>query len=223
MDDRGAEILDELKQKLDYATRGPVTTREWRSYPYIFNLPKRNWKGVQILDVGTGNKYYDPDNTFPGAVIYGVDPEFSEDTYRGRIERNSAHTTRRGVAQILPVDSNKFDYILSSHAVTEHIYPVDRPLAISEMIRVMKPTGEIRLAPCVLSSIYSEIQALEECGFEVDLSQEGTDGTVAIIRLGEKIRNMKDPEAQIAEKVKAWRAFHDSVASHDRLREDTKE
>jgi len=214
MTEDGFEISPEATAKRTNREKGnPVTTRDWNTYPFIFKLDtfdSENWEGKVILDIGSGNKWGDPEATFPGAKMHAIDPEFEE-----RIKWNTAHEKRQGVVQEIPYNENKFDLVLSSHAVPQHILPVDMPRAISEMIRVMKPGGEIRLAPCVRGrgdiSLKME-RALGLSGFEVDFAQKGTDGTITIIKSSKRLRK------SIELKRKGWEHFHKTFFPEEEIR-----
>lgn len=197
--------------RIEAATNRPVVSREWDAYPYIFLLQDKEpsyWQGKQILDVGSGQKFMDPENVFPAAKVHAIDPEF-----RKRIRSNSAHETKVGVVQEIPYDDNKFDLVVSSHAVPQHIFPVDLPRAISEMLRVMKPNGEIRIAPCVKGyDINPELKGkLEAAGFKVEFLDGGTDGTISRIYSSERLKN------SVTEKNKAYCQFHQSVFPEEKL------
>jgi ubiquinone/menaquinone biosynthesis C-methylase UbiE len=222
MDDR-FEISELATKKWIRTEKGsPVTEREWDSYPFIFHLPKNNneayWHKKKILDVGSGIKFKDPSNTFPGAIVYAIDPEFQIKYHYSRIPYNSAHHKRIGVVQEIPYDDNTFDHILSSHAVPQHIYPIDLPKAISEMIRVMKPTGDIRLAPCIERDVRMEV--FFRAGFVINFDQPTSEGRLAIIKCSDTIRNEIDPVRQLQLKVEAWRKLHERILPHDKIRDN---
>jgi ubiquinone/menaquinone biosynthesis C-methylase UbiE len=220
MEDRFDISTQATEKRIRYERGSPVTDRDWDSYPYIFNfkdIPKEYWKGKNILDVGSGIKWRDPDHTFPGATIFAIDPEFANGSY-SRITINTAHNQRLGVVQEIPYDDNTFDHVVSSHAMPQHVYPIDHDKATSEMIRVMKPGGDIRLAPCIERDLNTE--ALKKAGFKVDFTEETTEGKLAIITLPEFIRSETDPVKQLQLKVEAWQKFHEATLPQDPIRED---
>ncbi len=191
--------------------KSPITQREWGSYLYAFDLDKRDkksWEGKVILDVGGGDKIEDPEIAFPGAKVCVIDPEIG-----GKIKFQSAHEKRKGVVQEIPYDDNKFDLVLSSHAVPQHIFPVYFPRAISEMIRVMKPGGEIRLTPCVEGhDITAEIEvALANSGFEVEFISEKAP-SITVIRPTEKAGE------NVGSKRIAWENFHKTFFPKEKIR-----
>lgn len=76
---------------LEYAS--PQTCREWGSYLYIFGIgakPPEFWKGKEILDVGSGEKFDDPSQSFPEATVRAIDPHFEN-------IHNSAHEKKTGI------------------------------------------------------------------------------------------------------------------------------
>jgi SAM-dependent methyltransferase len=211
-----------IEERIKKERGSPVTTRDWSGYPFMFLLPREEefWRGKTILDVGSGNKWGDPETVFPGAKIYAVDPELGDGNGTGRVVWNTAQVLRRGIVQEIPSDENMFDFVLSSHAVPQHIFPADMGIAISEMIRVMKPTGEIRLEPCVEHNIKDYRHTLENAGFEISAYENGSDGPIMRIRAGNEIRNIQNRKVQRIRKIEAWMMFHDAVVPEDRLRPD---
>lgn len=186
----------------------PVQSREWGNYPFIFRLPQepRYWNNKIILDVGSGNKWDDPSETFPGAKVCAIDPEFGRG---GRIDWNTADETVPGIVQNIPYPNGSFDHVLSSHAIPQHVFPIDMPRAVYEMLRVMKPTGDVRMAPCVERDIQSIESLLQAAGFEVDLSRSGSDGPITIIRAAPRIRNDMINKERL--KAEALRLFQSSI------------
>lgn len=223
MSDTNFELsANATKGRIDSARGRPTISREWDEYPFIFNLSQdpTYWKGKKILDVGSGTKFFFPEATFPGATVYAIDPEFPPQ--RGtRISYNTAHDKRLGVAEEIPYDDGKFDLILSSHAVPQHIPPVNMSRAVSEMLRVMKATGEIRLCPCAERDISAIRRPLEEAGFEIDTTQKGRDGPITIIRASRKIRQHRELAEQLNQKREAWKNYHQQVCPKDELRYST--
>lgn len=182
----------------------PQTQRDWESYPYLLALKDKEasfWKGKEILDVGSAIKYSDPEYTFPGATVRAIDPHF-ENIY------NSAHEVRTGIAQDIPYEDNKFDLVVSSHAVPQHVFPRDVPECIAEMLRVMKPTGEIRMSPCVEDSdITSEIRRnLENSGFEVNFLERELNGkkSVTVIKAREDMAKKPTLKDDGVHSFKKW-------------------
>jgi SAM-dependent methyltransferase len=222
MDDDYETSVSARDKRVDYARHSPVTERSWRSYPYIFNLPSSNnleyWMDKKILDVGSGDKFDDSEFTFPGAVVHAIDPELQPTGKFSRIKYNTAHKQRLGVVQETPYDDNLFDLVLSSHAVPQHIYPVDKPKAVSEMIRVMKPNGKIKLAPCVERDL--KVDELRNAGFEVDFSQPTVEGRLAVIKLPNEQLEGKSELEKLKFKVEAWKKYHEAAVPKDPVRED---
>ena len=63
------------------------------------------------------------------------------------------------------------------------------PASVAEMLRVMKPDGEIRLAPCRKLLTSGSAKDLSHCGFEVTYEEKEKGGPIAIIRAGENIKD----------------------------------
>lgn len=202
------------KERVTRERGSPVLERSWEWCLYAIGLKDKEkgfWEGKVILDVGSGKKGGNPADTFPGAKVCAVDPEFLApgekpprwtSWFHGRIleSENTAHEKRWGAVQEIPYDDDKFDLVFSTHAVPQHIMPVDMPRAVLEMLRVMKPTGEVRLVPCVERDIGPELkQALEESGFEsnIDITTRG----LTVLRAGEAIRG------DAGKKREAWKAL----------------
>lgn len=191
-----------------------ITDRPWSSYPNIFALlkiPNEHWHGKKILDIGSGEKYDNPTNTFPGAISYAIDPEFSiaQDDLSASIREggNSAFNKRCGAVQEIPYDDNMFDLVLASYVLLLHI-PIEQfPHAIIEMLRVMKLNGEIRIAPfkgeVLLPKPFQT--ALEEFGFFVDYSQRGSEGLITVINYKVKRTDSLD---MTQSKDNVWKELH---------------
>src|SRR3989344_3606627 len=60
----------------------PPTCRSWNHCASILSLPPADlaefWNGKKILDVGSGDKFETPDDRFPGATVYAMDPLFTQ-------------------------------------------------------------------------------------------------------------------------------------------------
>lgn len=111
----------------------------------------------RVLDVGAGSGraaigvlLARPQATATGVDIYsgywGIDGNTPE-----RFMKNAeiAGVTRRAAARVgdmrdLPFGDEEFDAVVSSYAI-DHLRRVDRPKAISEIARVLKPRGEFLL------------------------------------------------------------------------------
>jgi len=163
MDNGNTEIPILLVDTIGENDNRRVTTREWSTYIDILSLTNNDWEGVRILDVGSGIKTSDPALVFPGATIYAIDPEFTFPIKNSdKIQCNTADVVRKGTVLEMPADSNSFDYVWSSHAIPIRINKDNIPKAISEMIRVLKPRGEIRLAPCDSIDLKSVQEPLDQ-------------------------------------------------------------
>lgn len=107
------------------------------------NINPLFWNGKIILDIGSGTKEMDkPQDAFPGARAFAVDPEFG-----GEIKANNAHGRIKGVVEALPFSDNLFDLVLSYYSFPMYFNASEIPPIICEMLRVIKPTGDVRLYP----------------------------------------------------------------------------
>ncbi len=200
-----------MESWVESARHHPISTREWEQYPGIFQLPKDPmfWNGKKILDIGSGFKFTDPEETFPKATIFAIDPEFGPG---GRIASHTAHEIRQAIAQDIPCETNTFDFVLSSRAVPMDISITEIPKVLAETIRVAKPVGEIRLTPCAKRMHISGelIEILDNAGFEIEFL-EGVVGTLMILRTKEIIRQCLDLNEQQYLKDKAFEDYKQSI------------
>jgi SAM-dependent methyltransferase len=101
--------------------------------------------GDSILDLGcgTGNIISRLLEEFPNASVVGLDP--SEGMRRATEERFSGNPrveVSDGNALEMPLDSNRFDYVLSNLAL-HHLRPEERGACAGEIARVLKPEGRL--------------------------------------------------------------------------------
>jgi len=115
----------------------------------------------KILFIGPGKWRYRAKE----AKEKGLDAEFIDPIYRSRYgvmdpEVNDPETgwgvakdsrAIAGVAEMLPFSNESFDFVLAHTSVPEYSTSVDNALkALSEMIRVLKPQGQLRVFPFVI-------------------------------------------------------------------------
>lgn len=200
----------------------PTTCRSWNFCSDLLSLPSASpseWGKKKILDVGSGDKFETPDARFPGAAVHAVDPLFSQSTDSAPIHTltNKAHILRRGTIIELPYDDNSFDYVISTHCI-QHIDQALWMRAHLEMLRVMKPEGEVRMFPYVDSDLQYATYGLKEAGFDWEAIPVHSDwrSTLAIWL---PITDNKAANRYV-DKALAWRKWHDMILPHDLLRDD---
>lgn len=126
--------------------------------PFIYKYAGfQNWKGKEVLEIGCGTGRDLIRFMHQGANVYGID--FSEKSVvlaRERL-RVFGFDTRHiimGDAEALPFFGNQFDFVYS-WGVLHHTPNIEK--AISEMYRVLKPSGEI----CVMLYHQPSLVALQ--------------------------------------------------------------
>ena len=102
----------------------------------------------QILEIGcgTGNLTMQVKRTHPETQVVGIDPDPKA------LERARRKAQRRGLnlqfdqgfSEDLPYPDASFDRVLSAFML-HHIKPEEKPLAIQEVYRVLKPGGSLHL------------------------------------------------------------------------------
>jgi ubiquinone/menaquinone biosynthesis C-methylase UbiE len=103
--------------------------------------------GDQVLDVGCGTGYFTRRAArvvSPGGHVIGIDPSRSVIDYaRGKAPVNC--TFQLASAQALPHPDASFDVVISSLAL-HHLPPDDRPTALRDVYRVLRPGGRLLIA-----------------------------------------------------------------------------
>ena len=123
--------------------------RPFTSYPrklsrYLFE--RFNMRpGDSLLDVGCGRGEFLSGFVDQGMVGFAVDQSIAAQDFCPNAVFRKADLAN----QALPYDDNSFDFVFSK-SVIEHFYYPER--LISEIYRVLKPTGRI-ITLCLLGSI----------------------------------------------------------------------
>lgn len=204
----------------------PSTCRSWNHCASILSLPPAElaefWAGKKILDVGSGDKFETPDDRFPGATVYAMDPLFSvsqapHPDYFDRV--NKAHRLRQGTIIEIPFDDNTFDLVISTHCI-QHIQREYWYRSLLEMIRVMKPSGEMRVFPYHKEELPDVTYGLHESGFEWrSLPTPHSLRMTLSLQLAPSEWDAH-PLHRTYNKTVAWKRWHDLVLPHDPLRDD---
>ncbi|MCA0970250.1 MerR family transcriptional regulator [Halobacillus litoralis] len=99
--------------------------------------------GETGLDIGIGTGNLGSRYLADGASVIGVDQ--SEEMLKMCREQHPEIDTRSGHFLQLPVMSQSVDFITTSYAL-HHVKEEDKPLALEEMARVLKPNGRLVIA-----------------------------------------------------------------------------
>lgn len=163
------------------------TGRRWKLYELCLKLGElKDWDGKTIVDVGSSYKpSYDKKVTelFPGAKVIAVDPSFiingkgayrleEYDQYqlRNMSQDYDPDTERRiGVVQELPIEDHSVDQVWSLMAVPLHLPLNHQGRMWAEMLRVLKPGGEVRLAPYAGRQDTFFAKLLQHYGYQVEM------------------------------------------------------
>jgi SAM-dependent methyltransferase len=103
--------------------------------------------GDRVVDAGCGTGYLSrmmAARVAPGGSVLGVDPTASAVAY-AREQAPPGCTFVEGIAQELPSTDGSVDVVVSSLAL-HHIPEQDRPAAVADMRRVLRPGGTVVLA-----------------------------------------------------------------------------
>jgi SAM-dependent methyltransferase len=140
----------------EYAARGDYHRNpdpDWDYYPtYIAKLEAvRSWLGAlpartRVLDAGCGEGVL-VDEFASTLDIEGIDPNYSSDR------------VRTGSLLNLPYPDGTFDRAMCLD-VLEHLSYDDQPLALAELFRVLRPSGELLVSVPNLAHLQSRIHFL---------------------------------------------------------------
>lgn len=104
--------------------------------------------GMRVLEIGcgTGNVLVRARRAHPNVELIGSDPDPSAVQ---RARRKLPHTRLDvAYAQELPYADGEFDRVLSS-AMFHHLDAATKPLALAEVFRVLRPSGQLHLVDFV--------------------------------------------------------------------------
>lgn len=166
------------------------TSRSWIDYIKNLQIDVREIsEGVTILDVGgSGKPSFDSvSNYFPkGTKIISIDPAYiidGESAYNidgyndwqlSILSSNSDPDLIRkiGVVQSIPLDDRSIDIIWSNIAIPLYIDDDDLEIMWSELFRVIKPGGQIRLFPINQERQDKFIKQMREKNFFVEIFEQ---------------------------------------------------
>ena len=137
-----------FKQRI-METLSPVTDRSFNEYLSHLGLESEDLSGKIILDIGSGAKErFSKEAEKYGAKVYSINPKLK--SWMARKELQDSEWQKRSIAaraQQLPFKDNQFDIITSLYAFPVWFIKKDMAGVLKEMIRVLRPSGKIYLAP----------------------------------------------------------------------------
>ena len=135
--------------------------RSFEDYAHAFSYEESSLKGKLILDVGSGmNDSFSKKANAYNAEVISFDAKFSDIDPRIKRENYAKRTDSvAGLAQCLPFKDEVFDETIGLW--TLDWISIGREQVISEMIRVTKLGGKIKIHPVLPSKASQETQILE--------------------------------------------------------------
>ncbi len=128
--------------------------------------------GERGLDLGTGTGNLAGRFLAAGAEMAGVDQSW--EMLRRCREKHPQMVTRLGNLLAIPFFDQSFDFVVTSYAL-HHLEEDQKPLALEEMHRVLKPGGRI----CIADLMFTTEEARRAC--LRDLSRAGKEYAIAMI------------------------------------------
>ncbi|MBI2640838.1 MAG: class I SAM-dependent methyltransferase [Candidatus Sungbacteria bacterium] len=126
--------------------------RPYEAYEYLLGISQDELQDKTILDLGSGNsEEFEQGIKKMGirARVFSLNPLLGSNTSEGKRQRALSRKNKvvAGVAQRLPFRSGSFDEIISLHAIPLWSEAADYENIFSELDRVLKPGGTIKLFP----------------------------------------------------------------------------
>ncbi len=148
----------------------------------------RNRPNAGVLDLGCGGGHvtYNVAPFVREVVAYDLSPEMLSVVAKAARDRGFANvTTVQGVAEELPFEAGRFDFVLSRYSA--HHWR-DFEAGVREVARVLKPGGVAGLVDSIspgeplLDTYYQAIELLRDCSHVRDYSR--AEWEAAIVRAG---------------------------------------
>ena len=130
--------------------------RGLEDYESYLGLKREDLDGKDVLDLGSGEtEKFSRELKEAGinANVIPLNPDASMERFRKKLEATPGYQgkTVAALAQKMPFKDESFDEILGLYSVTVHAAPAENMQVakqwMSEIIRLLKPGGEARLAP----------------------------------------------------------------------------
>ena len=130
------------------------TDRNLQEYCRDFGFKPEDLAGKKILDIGSGRKEtFSKEASQFGAEVYSMTPLLREQYHR-KLAKELLKSGRRwqkrsvaGRSQNIPFIDGIFDIITANWSVSAYTHGRELTLSLEEMLRVLKPDGEMYLTP----------------------------------------------------------------------------
>ncbi|MEK9181065.1 MAG: class I SAM-dependent methyltransferase [Patescibacteria group bacterium] len=196
------------------------------SYEAYLGFVREQLEGKDVLDLGSGEtELFSRELKDAGvtANVVSLNPDYSKERYRKKINSIEGWQKKSvaATAQSLPFKDESFDYVFGNHSVTVFASPtvtefhpepegaarIAKQWAL-EVARVLKPGGEIRLAPIYIKeyeTFYKPLKKIwREAGLEFDENiQDMTRGDMGlgdshvINAEGKRVIEPRDPDESV--------------------------
>lgn len=138
----------------------PSTGRGVKDYEELLGIRPESLRDRKILDIGAGFANFAREARHYGAEVVSLEPQDPTDnlamTPEEKMEFKRALSRGeivQGIVQNLPFEDESFDRVFAMVSVPLYLprQESERTLAFDEMVRVLKPGGEVRIWPVELS------------------------------------------------------------------------
>ena len=175
----------------------PHRLRVWWRVPRFLRACPTPFRG-EVLEVGAGKGWTSRRvlETFPQVELTAVDVDPAVTQIFGRLRRiygNRLHVRQADVMS-LPFDRATFDFVLAIN-VMQHLRTAERPQALNELLRVLRPGGLLGLSE---SSFLSGVSADLWEEVKRDLAEENCEVLLADARGGFDVWARKEYDARAA-------------------------
>lgn len=130
----------------------PITSRGLKSYLRGLNLSPEELRDKKILDVGSGSGRFAEEAKKAGIEnVYSFDPSLASGAVREKSgERGVTSKAVAGQAEEMPFADESFDLVVNNFSLPMWSEsPQAMRQAFAEELRVLRPGGELRLAPVI--------------------------------------------------------------------------